>query len=421
MRVLAVYSAHRQMVLAAAALLGGLGAFYLLVGLLIHLAPDRPLYMRELLFEADIPRISYDITEPGAGHFRSSIHPLFVLFANPIGYVIASLLGGRTMLGAIVTDCLFGALAGLVAFVLYWRMSGGDIARAALLALVTGLSMSRIFFSAIPETYALASLSLAVTYLMFYTDLYERPLPTAAWITAGVFTFGVTITNFVQTGICFLVARCARVGVVRTAMPAVGMGLGVLVGTVALSAFQVWIYPTSEFFLRVPSVTQESRFLNPDLVQNPTEVLSELVKNFVAVNVVGGVPRAVPGDWTLPRLTFGGPWEFSVLGWAALTFWLAMIVWRFNRSLLGQHGYFYAGIGLCVLFNLAMHAVYFERTVVIEYFIYSSNFTLAVMTLVLGHWLYQRDRLSMGALGAFAVALAVANLDVVRRIVAFYQ
>jgi type IV secretory pathway TrbD component len=70
---------------------------------------------------------------------------------------------------------------------------------------------------------------------------------------------------------------------------------------------------------------------------------------------------------------------------------------------------------------LLLHAVYFERTVVIEYFIYSAHFSFAVTALVLGRWVGAREGLGTWLMGLFLAVLALNNLDVINRIIAHYR
>jgi hypothetical protein len=386
------------------------------------------MYARELLFEADIPRLTLDITSTTGPHWRSNVHPLFVLFANPIGSFFSLLLGGRTTSAAILFDALVGALTAVVSARLFWGMSGGNLLRTVLASLITALAMSRLFFSSIPETYALSAFSVVVTQLIFWIDLHEKRLPLYVWVGAGVLTLGVTVTNFAQTGLCYLISRHARPG--TSVWQAVGFsarfGLLVVVAVGALSVVQGVLYPSTGLlsFLQPTEIARESWFLRLDVLQEPWEVLSELFRNVFMFNVVGGIPQLVPGITEQPRLTFGGSWAFSALGYAAIALWAALAVapgGRWTATDTRVRGLFYAGVASATLFNLLLHAVYFGKTVVIEYFLYTANFTFPVMVLVLARWVSARSRAGSWALGAFLALLAANNLDIMRRIIEHYR
>jgi hypothetical protein len=412
---------RRRAILASAVLFVLVWTLYALTGTLLNRAPGRPLYGRELLFEADIPRLVLDITSLDGPHYRSTVHPIFVLLANPFGSLFAWLLGGRTTTAAILYDALAGALAAVVSLALFKRMAGGNWLRAWLATLVTVFSMSRLFFSSIPETYALASLSLAITYLLFWIDLNDRRLPLSAWVVAGTMTFGTTVTNLVQTLLCFGVARYRSEPSPMVCLIKVG-GLAVLVvtATAGLSLLQGGLYPT-ESFLGTETVTREFRYIKAELLQHPSEVLGELVWNVFVVGVIGPTPQVVPGDWSQPRLTFGGDWVLSPLGYIAVGLWATLALAPSGRGLTWFRSDFATGLGLCVLYNLLLHAVYFERTVVIEYFIYSAHFSFAVTALVLGRWVGAREGLGTWLMGLFLAVLALNNLDVINRIIAHYR
>jgi len=287
-----------------------------------------------------------------------------------------------------------------------------------------------LFFSSVPETYALSALSVAVTLVGFWIDLEERPLPLWIWVAAGVLSLGVTVTNFAQTFFCFVTARYARSGssVRQTAFATVKLcGLAVA-GVAALSVVQALIYPSTGLlqFLQPTELGRESWFVRLDVIRSPWEVLSELFRNFFVFNVVAGIPSVVPGITELPRLTFGGTWAFSVVGYIALALWAALIVAPAGREPSTRPDartfrYFYVGLALCILFNFVLHAFYFGKTVVIEYFLYTSNFTFPVIAVVLCRWVAARSAAASWALGAFLIALTINNLDIMRRIIAYYQ
>jgi hypothetical protein len=422
---------RRSVLIAVIGLFGGLWALYIVVGMALHLTPDRPLYARELLFEADVRRLTFDITSTSGPHIRSDTHPLFVLFANPVGSLFATILGGRTTSAAIAFNALAGALAAVATLRLFWGLSGGRLSRAVLATLVTSVAMSRLLFSSIPETYAMSALSIVITHLVFYIDLHERRLSLAVWVAAGVLALGVTVTNFAQTFLCFLLARYAREKIpVRALSGAAGFTALAVTAVALLSVVQAMLYPSIPAFAFLKTtVGEEVLFLKTDILTVPGEVLSELVRNFFVFNVVGGIPHAMPDDvpgWPptdLARLTYGGTWAFSLLGYGALAVWAALaLLPTGRRTVMPEHSVvFYVGLGLCVLFNLLLHSVYLGRTVVIELFIYTANFTFPVMLLVLGRWVTTPRGVGTWLLGVFLVLLTLNNLDVMRRIMAHYS
>jgi hypothetical protein len=396
-------------------------ALYIGSGLHLMEAPQRPMQSREILFEADILQMTGDMTDPAFLHYRAKVHPLFVLFVNPAGAALTKILGGQAMLASISLNAFFGALAALLSFLLFRRMAGGTL-KPLLLALITSFSMSRLFFSSVPETYSLGALSLLVTYTLFWIELYERRLPLWLWTLAGIFTLGVTITNFVQTFVCFSIARWPREkGAWTDAVRPVAVWTFLVMACAgALSFLQKALYPSTDFFFRRSAVTGEMEYLNWDMLRQLPEVGLQLFKNFFVVNVVGCLPAVVPVESELPRLTFASSWAFTAAGYAALALWLFAALAPVQTKVFKKYGRFYAGLALCVLFNLVLHSLYYERTVVIEYFIYTSNFTFGVMAFFLTRWLFERKKYSAWVLGLLLAALAANNLAVFRAIAGHY-
>jgi hypothetical protein len=68
------------------------------------------------------------------------------------------------------------------------------------------LTMSHLFFSVFPESRTLQICSIIPTYIIFLNSLRDKKLYFNYWVFAGVFSFGITITNFSTTLVCFIVA-----------------------------------------------------------------------------------------------------------------------------------------------------------------------------------------------------------------------
>ena len=118
--------------------------------------------------------------------------------------------------------------------------------------------MSQLFLSIVPDRASLATLSLLVTYIIFFISLYKRRIPSWLWLAAGVFSLGVTTTNFIQTLICFFIAQVASGKPMPKAKGVVAKNLiifggGVLLFTAGLALIQKTIYPSSTLFF-LPSV-----------------------------------------------------------------------------------------------------------------------------------------------------------------------
>ena len=206
---------------------------------------------RDFLFGMDIRRVINDMTEFSANHVRTSVHPLYVLFVNPLGNALTKihLLRGAEYTVALIVDVFCGALCVVLAFVIF-RLMSPKLLNPICLTLIFAFSMSPLLFSTTPETSDLATCSLLVTYLLFWLNATTtHKISLGMWIFAGVFSLGVTTTNFVQTLICFCFARFSwrrRAAEGRKFLRSLGVMVGgVLAIGMLFALLQKAIYPSS--------------------------------------------------------------------------------------------------------------------------------------------------------------------------------
>ena len=147
------------------------------------------------LFDADLGLWTIDLARPQGPHTPTSVHPLFLLFFKPLGTGLRHLLRAFGIrFAARLAASLLCAVAGGAAVgafrVLLHRLGVSD-ARARLWTLVFAASATQIVFSSLPESFAFSALSLT---LVFAVAAGPRPSE-AGRVAAGVFSFGITVTN----------------------------------------------------------------------------------------------------------------------------------------------------------------------------------------------------------------------------------
>jgi hypothetical protein len=222
-------------------------AVYAIVGTL--LVQHAPLLFTDLdrAFDADLGSWTIDIARPQGPHLRTRIHPLSVLLLNPLGSAIrAGLRMSNVGLAARHAAQLVCALAGGLAVGAFRSLLGrlGVAAlRARLWTLVFATSATQVVFSTLPESYAFSALSLSAA---FVVAAGRRP---ARWarLAAGVFAFGVTITNLAAV----VLARASDLDWRRTwrsLRTCAAHTLAVLLVAAGLSLVQRAVYPTAGLF-----------------------------------------------------------------------------------------------------------------------------------------------------------------------------
>jgi len=247
-----VTGAHRNdvLLLACVVLLGVLAAAVGLAGIL-----DDRLLVRSMnaWFDADTPRVVANMLSRVSDQSRNYVHPLFPLATLPA--TKALLKAGLPEVTAVyAVFCAYaGVWSGLV-FVLL-RAIGTARLDAIVFWCLMQASAAAVFWTSMPETWLVGSVSILATLLLAATA--TRLAQLESWmVIGGVMSIGITVTNFMVA-----VAAMASLLPARRA---------IAVGVKALCAFIMlwWLEAIAIKTLGVPfrSVAMETGFISqPDI------------------------------------------------------------------------------------------------------------------------------------------------------------
>jgi hypothetical protein len=214
--------------------------------------------------------------------------------------------------------------------------------------------------------------------------LRDKKLYTEYWILTGLLTFGVTITNFLQSIICFSIAV---IGLQIKNRFVVILKYILLVISLAfiLSLIQYNIFHNSKLFFIPSTVTWELRYTAITIINQLLTTLYELGKHFLIVNFVSPSPffvTSVPTGLETNLAILGffkRSLDYNLLGLAAIVLWLSVFISGLLKNLKMIHEiipFFYANF-LGVLFNIILHSVYGVH----EMFLYTCHFTFLILAL----------------------------------------
>ncbi len=425
---------RRAVVVTAGLLLVVFSGIYFEIGLRLFRSGETAHY--DGLFASDPPRVIRDMAKLGGDGGRSEVHPLFVLFVNPIGSRLAGLLHS-TELAAIVLISVCAGLCVSVAFLTFTAF-GMPWSTGVLFSLLLGFSTTHLVFGAQPDTFMLGALVVECAVLL--TVCGASNLYLAA---AGVAAFGITSTNLFPVALLGYVKAGTRTSVRMLSI--VGLVIVAVLSASALLLVQSSLYPNTRSFLRagsygpgvfryIANVTDSAGAAN----RLKEEFYSVLVYDFVAPTVyilekqsyfdesmlpIGRFPcdrvcrasllaagKQAQINQHVPHLTFETPNpvpRFSRWGWAAIAIWGSLLVLALYRLISccatrsSLAGALLAGIG----FNLLLHFVYGD-----DLFLYSAHWTFLVTALAClglrGLW---RTRQLQVALVVLIVLMAINN------------
>lgn len=410
-RMFAFYSGCRRFLIIFA-LFTGFWGLYLYLGLSLS-ATTIFNYMDPLL-GADVERVVYDLTAPGAYHGYTAVHPLFVLFFNPIGAVLAEALGSKVTAAVCLTSFI-GALCVVVAHE-FFRRAGVGVFNAVVYAAILGVSSAHIFFASVPETWIFAAIGL----ILVFTASSLYPGRAGPLIPAGVFSFAILIPNIFQGVIVHAVNIWKSKSLKGTLAKSCFFVGAVLLCSSALSLLQKALYPSSQLFF-LPNVLYVRLTGYLWRFDQPAEVVLRIPRllayvfgfNFFApkLSVTPGPSHKVCIP-DIPYVAFNEQ-AFHAFGVIAGVFWLVLLAWggfnffRFRR----EWTPILTALFLWVLFNLFFFTIYGSC----ELFIYSPNSTFAVLAWLAlsshGHYSAKGkiSRIYSGLLVAFLAFEALNN------------
>lgn len=339
-------------------------------------------------------------------------HPFAYFIFRPLGWLL-NLFTHNPPLSAILLTTFTGALCVFMAW-MFIKNQFQDSIYALLIASLLGLSTSHLFFGSVIETYIFSAAAL----IGFVLVIQKYPDSTFAPVTMGLITFGITLTNFVQNFIVFLVSQLPKVSFrfsfTKTFhFTALTVSLGILISIIHAAWF-----PSSKLFFLLSDAQAEEEFAFSIFQEPAWRVAGRvilLVRTILLYTVIAPQPfvfgKEVGG--TFPRFNFFkiAPETFSYssydgLGNILVLFWAVLLLisgFFFLKNLVRTRKVdFSLAFILCILFNFALHLNYGY-----EPFLYSPDWAYALVFFVAFSLApLAKNRWLQGGVLAFLILLA---------------
>lgn len=348
---------------------------YVLCGML--LSYPSPVSWNNVYFGADNGRAFLDFTQVDYNHYRVKVHPLLLILVQPVvqaaegivGHPAVALVFVEAAAGAGIVSLLF-ATCGLL---------GVSNSIRILISLILGLSFSNVLFSSIPETFIFAGLGLAGWWWFVIKASKGEGELTGAELAAavffGIFSFGITITNFCWYLIGFVYLAWRRRAIWRWLVCALGATACSIV-VLALVQAEVWPQCPRFWDSMLVSLAGEAKYEEFDYMGAILEEGGFFVwakELFLRPLIASEIHASYQFDGK-SIMVFGG--YGSVAKIALLAFYLAFAcasVRLFSSK--GRMRGSFALFALVWVGNLLLHAIYGAS----EAFIYSSHFLFALL------------------------------------------
>jgi hypothetical protein len=343
--------------------------FFFIVYLIIASIFNQPVFdVDDIFFDSDglLWRTRF-VTDGYRDYYWRSVHPFVLLIVRPLITLFAFFLKGDRLAAAIVLVTFTGALCVFLAWY-FVKFTVGNSLYALLTASLLGASAAHLVFGSQIETY----IFLAAVALVFMV-LLLRDKPLFALIITGTLSFGLTLTNFIQTAIAFIVVK-------RDFKQWLKYGLVVGALVVPLALLNNLIYPDSQPYFFIPSnltVETDNTFV-PTIAREMAVLRVMFLHSIVA-------PDPLILDEEIPFLKV---WIFKAdpmrlseydtwFGKTLAFIWLGLLGlggFLFLKNLKKEDNRFTFAFILILLFNILLHLRYGK-----DIFLYSTNWTYAII------------------------------------------
>lgn len=358
-------------------------------------------------------RLSANIED--LGQLRS-VHPFAFLILRPPTWLLSLFMNGDKFHAAIVLNSLAGGLCVYLTW-LFFKQRTRNTAYALLIAALLGLSNSHLILSTFLETYIFSAAALIAFLLLLQRE--ENSL--RQLVPLGLLTFGITITNFVQTCIVYFMMPSRRRSIFKYV-------LAVLAIAILVAFVQDILYPSSDPFFIPSNLLGENAYRFNIFEAEPRLIVSRmnlLFRHITLFDVVAPRPLILTDEigCSFPCLqtyykhrgvyvisSYVGFGSLLARGWfAALALAGGFSLWKFLKSPKETH--LQIALLLTLFFNFTLHMFYGDDPI-----LYSPNWTYAVVFFFgISYENLAGKKWFQVLLLVFLVCLLINNLDLFRK------
>jgi len=306
-------------------------------------------------------------TDTYRDYYWRSVHPFVLLIIRPLVWLTSLLLKGDKLYAAFVLVAMAGALCVFLAWYFVRSLTGNSM-YALLIASLLGASAAHLVFGSLLETY----IFLAAIMLVFLVLLLKAK-PMIALLGTGLLSFGITITNFIQTVIAFILVK-------RDFKKWLKYGLIVGALVIPLALLNNLVYPNSQpyFFIPTNLTVEADNTFSPSIARGGAILRVMFLHSIVAPDPLI-LEEEIPflKVWIFKaspmRLSEYSTWYGTTLAfiWTGLLFSGGFL---FIKGLKQQDNRFAFAFILILLFNFILHLRYGK-----DIFLYSANWTYALI------------------------------------------
>ena len=316
-------------------------------------------------FHNDTTRSFDDMAVYEVDHYRTNLHPLFVILTMPFVYAIRGLFRVDAVTAVRIVLAVNTSIWFCVLFITL-RLINCRRLDATLFTILAAVSAASVFWFTMPETYPFGSTTMLLGLGLVALAEYQKLSP-VWYVLVGVLTLGITITNWmVAIFASFVKYRWKQAASITIASLLIVSAL-VLVQKAIFPAFnagflRLWENATSE--------AGSTGILKAEF-GGPMTALKCFIFDTIVIPAIALV-KSPHGFAAWPSMTvqWSTPGSASIWGAIAVVLWIALFslgIWGLFS--LRQHRAFRLVLGLSLLGQIALEAIYGD-----ERFVHSIHF-----------------------------------------------
>ena len=324
-----------------------------------------------LLFDSDVKRVYGDAAMYFESHYRTIVHPLFVILIQPI----ISVLTGFTK-NNIISYITISSVATSISVLYIYKILNKikkDNKQNIILSLIYLFSFANIIFTSIMEVYNIAALFLIITWYYYINrrDSLNSKYSYAFLIILGALNTGITITNvviyFIILGVLFISKKMKFKNIIKVIMLT-----GILV--VLLNGLQHLFWRSSPFILNntIKEEKQYAQRINIDSAKNV--INNNLFNSFISSKTKIRITKNTLYSGDNYVIDFC---KQNITNTILLTLFYLLIIFLMIRNF-KKELYLNIGLSLALLFNIGLHLIYGNSS----NFLYSLHFNYLVILLL---------------------------------------
>ena len=169
------------------------GMFFLIELVISRTLNHAALGHNTVLFEADAGPWMTILANPDSAAINRSVHPLSLIIIRPLVRLVSGMMGENYALGGML---VVSAIAGICVYMtwLFVKRATNSNTFAFLFAILLGSTATHLLFGSLAENYIFGAAAL----MLFFLLLQSKETRFSVLIPAGLFLFGITITNIAQ-------------------------------------------------------------------------------------------------------------------------------------------------------------------------------------------------------------------------------